>query len=264
MKFTTIIENEYKDVSETAVGKVVSLKKEGKLKYEFMSRADTYAEGVHALRESYVEKEAEVPSQLLFGTDGQKIIRPLTFRENILARVEDFETLKNNDGRMRTIEDRLRLFDTWLDSCSGVVYSSQNEDDFMIIPECKELITIPRDFNDEYIQVDYASLQGKGFSLKRSQAKYNQHLTESEVISHPAWIASVGEDMSLLSMYTSIVFNNLKDREGKAMGFYLRARMREDLLKNIFMYGISYNFNTFGLNGFNYGNSSFLRATPPA
>jgi len=110
MKFTKIIDEEYENVSETVVDKLVSPKRDVKLEYEFMPTQSTYGEGVHALQNSYAGKETEVPSHLWYECDGQKIVRPLSFKENLQARVDDFETLKNKNGNIRTINDRLRLF----------------------------------------------------------------------------------------------------------------------------------------------------------
>ncbi len=262
MKFTDLIDKEYADVSETVVDSLVSPKKMEKLEYKLMPVQATYAYGVYALRNSYKRKESEVPSLLRYERDGQKIIRPLSFKENLLARVDDFETLKNKDGSNKTIEERLRLFDTLLDSCTGIVYSSKNENDFMIVPVCKELITIPKNFSNEYLSVDYASLQGRGTRLKRSQAKYDELLTESKVISHPAWIASVEEDITLLGTYTSIAFKHSSRSEGKLMGFYLRNQIEKDQLRGLFVSDRNYNSNAGGSNL--YDGSSFLRATPPS
>ncbi len=261
MKFTEIIDKEYENVSETVVDKLVSPKKDVKLEYEVMPRADTYAEGIHALRNFYEEKKSEVPKQLLYECDGQKIIRPLTFRENILARVEDFETLKNEDGTKRTLSDRLRLFYERLDSCSGVAYSSQKRDEFMIIPICEELITMPKNFRQEFIFVDYDSLKGKGISFKKSQIKSDLLLTEFEVITHPAWIALVEEDMRLLITYSAIMFENMKLVDGKNAGFFLHHRMKnEDLLNSVF---VKSNVNNSDIRGSSLFSTlySFLRAT---
>ncbi len=262
MRFTEIIDEEYESVSETVARKLVSPKRDAKLEYEIMPSQSTYGEGVHALQNSYAGKETEVPSLLWYECDGQKIVRPLTFRENLLARVEDFETLKNNDGSTRSMEERLRFFNTYLVSCTGIVYSSKDKDDFVIIPICKELITIPKNFSNEYLSINYASLQSKGFSLKRSQAKYNQMLTESEVISHPAWIVSVEEDITLLCIYTSIVFKYSSSRKGKLMGFYLGNQIEKDQLRSLF---INNRGNGSKANG-NYIlnlDSVFSRATSP-
>ena len=263
MKLTKLVGDEYVDVSETAVDRVLSSKKQVKLEYALMLKQDTYALGVHALRNSYVEKEAEVPSHLWYDYVGRRIVRPLTFRENILARVEDFETLKNKDGSTRTIEDKLKLFNVWLDSCMGVAYSSKSEDDFMIVPVCKELITIPKKFSNEYLLVDYVSLQGKGVSLKRSQAKYDTPLSESEVIAHPAWIASVEEDVTLLCTYASIFFNYVKSKEGKAMSFLVAGQSKKDQIRALLVDSLEADSNAIGYFGLNF-NSSFLRATPPS
>ena len=260
MKFAEIVENEYKDVSETVVDKLVSPKKMKKLMYERIPMKNSYAESLHALRDSYVGKKIEVPSNLWYQNDGRKIIRPLTFRENLLARVDDFETLRNKDGSKRTMEQRSRFFhNRSLDSCTGIAYSSNN-DDFMIIPVCKELITLPRNFNSEYISIDYARFQGKGFSLKRSQAEYNQRmgLTKSEVIYHPAWVGSVEGDMSLLFAYVSIIFDQIL-RQDKAMGFWLQEGIGKEQLTNLSVMHHGFRFRASSL--CYVLTTNFLRAT---
>ena len=257
MEFSKIVEREYANVSEKVIDKVIFPKKDAKLQYESMSQATTYAKGVHVLQDSYKGNDSEVPPQLWYEVDGRKIVRPLTFRENIIAKIDDFETLKNKDGSTRTIDERLGLFDTWLDSCTAVLYSSNNKDDFMIIPVCKELITIPEDFGDEYIQVDYASLQGKGFVLKRSQAKYNRRLTELEMIYHPAWIAALEEDITLLCAYSSVGFNHMDIFRGRAEGFYLKTIIEKDQIKNMFGYTLYVASDT----GNFEMSSEFLRTT---
>ena len=259
MTLTQLIYEEYKDISGTVVDKLVSPKRDVKLEYELMPGMGTYAKGVHALQNSYLGKEAEVPSKLWYENNGQKIVRPLTFRENLQARVDDFETLKNKDGSKRSMDERLRFFNTGLDSCTGIAYFSKKKDDFMIIPVCKELITIPRDFDDKYIPINYTSLQGKGFSLKRSQAKYDQLLTESEVISHPAWITSVEEDIPLICAYTSILFNHILQGD-KAMGFFLRNQIEKDQLRGLFVSSRNYSSDAYGDDYLSSG-SVFLRAT---
>ncbi len=232
-----------------------------KLNYQLMSRTASYANGVHAFRDSYKGKEAEVPKQLLYDNNGEIIIRPLTFKENISARVEDFETLQNPDGTERTLDERLRLFDSWLDSCTGIAYSAEQTADFKIIPVCRELITIPSGFNKEYIGVNYNSLEG--IALKRSQAKYNQSLTQSEVLEHHGWLAAVEEDKNLLQTYNSIVFANMAQSNGTAMGFYLRTQIQENQLRALFVYRSISISNAIG-SDYLYNRASFLRVAPPS
>ena len=237
-----------------------------KLQYELMLEATSYANGVGAFRDSYKDKEAEVPQQLLYDNNGKTIIRPLTFRENLLARVEDFETLNNSDGTERTLDQRLRLFKKWLDSCTGIAYSaeqtdSNQTDDFRIIPVCKELITISSSFNQEFISINYATLQ-EGTPLKRSQAKYNLGLTQSEVLEHQGWLVAVEEDKTLLQAYSTIVFSNMVQSNGNAMGFYLRNDIGRNQLRALFVdYGFS--SNAVGYDVLN-DRASFLRVAPPS
>ncbi len=260
MKLINIIEKEYTGVSKTVVNSIVSPKKDEKLEYALMPLQNTYAKGVHTLRNSYVRKE-EVPSQLWYKSNGQKLVRPLSFRENLLARVDNFETLKNKDGSVRTMEERLKFFNMWFDSCTGLAYSSQNENDFMIISICEELIIMPENFRKEYLLIDYTHFQSKGFSLKRSQAKYCQALTHSEVITHPAWIASVEEDIGLLCTYASIVFDQTNERRNESMSFYLKDKMEKDQLRGMFVSNLDDSSFASASNYF-YVDSSFLRAAP--
>ena len=133
----------------------------------------------------------------------------------------------------------------------------------MIIPVCKELITARVGFTDLAISVDYASLQGKGFSLKRSQAKYGDHLTESEVISHPTWIKLVEKDITLLGTYTSIVFNHRMNDESEFMAFYLLTQSLKDQVMSLYV--ANFDFYFFCDSSFFYDyNGVFLRAISPS
>ena len=79
-------------------------------KYILMPQTLTYAKGVEALRVASVKRQ-------------------FTLKENILARVEAYESGDE------------RLFDTWLDLCTGIAYKAGTTK-FKIIPECAELIGI--------------------------------------------------------------------------------------------------------------------------
>ena len=90
--------------------------------YILMPQTTTYAFGVHVLQEKCVsENNVHQPKIVVVG---RELYRPNTFLENILARMHDYETLKNPDGSDRSLEKRKLLFDTWLDSCCGVAYQA--------------------------------------------------------------------------------------------------------------------------------------------
>src|SRR4030042_3758815 len=107
-------------------------------------RANTYAEGVAKLKE--------------------KNQRPFTFSENIEARIADYEA----DGK------DAKLFDTWLDSVTGIAYKA-NSTKFKLILRSDKLENIKSGFKQSFIPIDYDSEQG--VELDRKKGKYNQLLT---------------------------------------------------------------------------------------
>ena len=187
--------------------------------YILLPRQTRYAKGVHALRED-ANKDPNSQQPTWIQADGSSIIRPLSFRETIKARVNDYESPTPSN-------DRLRLFHTWLDSCTG--YASKKESTkFKLIPQCKELITLPQTFNEYALPIDYNTIQG--IKLDTSTAKYNQRLTKQEVLNHPAWREALEQDLPLLKTYTDIIFAELKKPKG-AMVFYVRSNFSTDGLR---------------------------------
>src|SRR3989344_8632286 len=188
-------------------------------RYELMPQANTYALGVEAVRNTATNNP-------FIQDNGSRIYRPLTFKENIEARVNDYETSKDKDGNERTPEERLRFFNTWLDSSTGIAFK-KGSTLFKIINECSELITIDSAFNEAYLPVDYSKLQGN--ELDSSKGTYNKGLTKEQVIEHESWIAALQGDKSLLKNYAEIVFNVKKGNE--LMGFYVRSNTGNDELR---------------------------------
>ena len=144
--------------------------------------------------------------------------RPLTFKETLQFRIEDFNTSHNPDGTERSPEERNRLFLNYFDTCTGIHYNS-GTDKFMIIPHCDQLITLNSSFSDPYVDVPYGTLQS--IELDRTQAKYNSFLTKQEVLRHKGWLALFEDDSTLLRAYADIVFSL---KEGNLMGFWLRNK----------------------------------------
>src|SRR3989344_2464139 len=192
-------------------------------RYELMPQANTYALGVEAVRTSAT-----------LNPQHNGIYRPLTFKETIEAKVKDYEILTNPDGSERTPEERLRLFNTWLDSSTGIAFK-KGSTLFKIINECNELITIDSAFNEAYLPVDYSKLQGN--ELDSSKGTYNKGLTKEQVIEHESWIAALQGDKSLLKNYADIVFNIKKENE--LMGFYVAKNTKEDQLRALCVYGLA-------------------------
>jgi len=163
--------------------------------------------------------------------DGSKIYRPLTFKETIEARINDYES--------STPEERLKLFKSWNNTCTGIAYKAngiiKKSTKFKIIPQAKELILLPQDYNQSTLPVEYDKISG--IELDRTKAKYNELLTIDEVLNHPAWNAAVENDKSLLKTYAEIVF---KEKQGQTelmrfridtnpTSYYLRALVLDDL-----------------------------------
>ena len=226
-------------------------------RYILMPRATTYAQGFHALRNACQADENSVHP--LFTLDGgSEIYRPLTFKENIGARVIDFYNFQNPDGTERTKQERLRLFtERWLDSCTAIAYQ-KGTTKFKVVPMSPELITIPESFNQHYMKIEYASLGGT--ELDRAGATYNALLTPSQVENHPAWLAAVEDDVNLLKAYRDIVFA-AKENPEKAMGFWLRDDIPEDHLRALFVDKLGNNSNANGNYNLN-SNGSFLHVAP--
>jgi|GEM_PF-879683 len=194
-------------------------------KYILMPQTSTYALGVDALRT--LDKKT------------------FTFKENILARVEAYESGDH------------RLFDTWLDSCTGIAYK-KGTTKFKIINVCSELSGIAKEFNQFFLPTNYGKIDGVELDSDSrvfgKSAKYNSLLTKAEIVEHPAWLAVVDNDKVLLKNYTDIVFTAYAARHratDKLMGFYVREKTATDELRALFVYDLfSYSYAN-GLNGLN-------------
>ncbi|MBU2561222.1 MAG: hypothetical protein KKD17_02910 [Nanoarchaeota archaeon] len=141
-----------------------------------------------------------------------------TFGQNLDARIADHE---DND-------DASGLFDTWLDSVTGVA-NKEHSTKFKIIPRAGQLENIETGFRQPFIGVVYDSLEGVELDSSDPGAKYNQSLTEEEVCEHPAWIAAAGGDKDKLRKYASIWFSRTGRKTG--MGFYVMSDTAQDELR---------------------------------
>lgn len=150
---------------------------------------DTYGKGINDFRKK-----------------GYKI---LTFKEIIQERIKDE-----------------KLYDMWLDSCTGIAYK-KNSTKFKLIPKCKLLLEIDKNFNDYFLKIDYKKL--KGIELDSKEGKYNRLLTKKEALTHPFWITMLGK--SLLKKYIEIVFQS----KNKAMGIWIYNNLDEDQLRALFV-----------------------------
>jgi len=215
--------------------------------YILMPKTPTYAKGAHALREA-CKAETDSPHPQFVLDDESRIYRPLTFKEDIEARVTDYENNKDT-------EERVRLFQR-NDSCTGIVYKS-NTAKFKIVPLCKELITIDEDFREASVAVEYDAIEG--IELDRAAGKYNVHLTKSEVLAHEGWRAAVEEDLELLKTYRDIVFTETK--KAATMVFSVLDEPTPDQLKVLSTGYLSGNSDAYGSGDLSNGGH-FLQVVP--
>jgi hypothetical protein len=109
---------------------------------------DTYSRAVHSLYSQLKLREEQGLSINQPRTSNGEMYRPLTFKENCIARIDD-----------------ISLFETFLHSCTGVA-SKADSTLFKVKPECPELIIIPEGYSKSFLPVDYSSFDG--FEVDRS------------------------------------------------------------------------------------------------
>ena len=227
--------------------------------YVLMPQTSTYALGVDAFRKSYENGECSLQPTYI-QPDGSRIVRALTFKENLQARVETYNTLNNLDGSAKTDDERLRLFNRWNDSCTGIAYKAGTTK-FKIVHQSMDLITIDKDFKEGFLQVDYDFIDS--VELDSSDAKYRTSLSLSKVKSHPAWLAAVENDNVLLSEYADIIFNLLEEKYKRkdGMRFWVRSNTETDELRALWVYYL-YNYSFANGNYILNINGSFLLVAP--
>ncbi len=221
--------------------------------YIIMPQTSTYAKGVEQL---YTNLKARPNAHPTFiKPDNSKIYRPLSFKENIEARVNEYNTDLNSD------EQKLALFNTWIDSCTAIAYN-KGSTKFKIIPIYDDLINIKANSTANFLPIDYSKISG--IELDSSNAKYNNLLSESEIITHPAWIEALEKDKTLLKEYRDITFNILKKNNpnvANAMGFYVKQNTTTDELRALYVRNVGNNSNASGNNILN-DNARFLLVAP--
>lgn len=143
--------------------------------------------------------------------EGGKFFRPLTFKETIEARLNNFFKERRFRSSPKYMEDseKLRLFNSHLDTSTGVVYSLDEFDNYRmkIVPFCSKFL----EFEDIYsgaIKVDYNIIQGIELKLNPKSDLFNRTLTKDEVLNHEAWRVAVEEDMTLLRAYIDLVYTD--------------------------------------------------------
>jgi hypothetical protein len=212
--------------------------------YALMSISNTYAKAMEDLNEvCRTDSRSDQPTTV----DG--IIRPLTFKETLQARVNDYESIEG--------DDRLRLFKRWSHSCTGVAYKAGTQL-MKVIPQSLDLINIDPSFNSIFLPTTYDDLVGEELDL--AKGKYCATLSKADVLEHPAWLATVEGDRNLLSNYTNIVFHELKEQYSREDGMWLWVRSQPDVdeLRALFVDYLNNGSIAIGNDNLN-GYASFLR-----
>jgi hypothetical protein len=165
---------------------------------------DSYGLGVEELRTSAGKNH---PQYVL--ADGSKIYRPLSFKENMVARIEHPE-----------------LFDMYLDSCTGVAHKAGSSL-IKIAPLSEALIGIDKkDFNNVYLPVDYASFQGEELDAKKVGKK-------------DKWLVAMGgvnpENKEIYNDYQKVLFERRPNLNREyAMNFYAVSNPSRDELRALY------------------------------
>lgn len=167
--------------------------------------------------------------------------RLFTFEENIKARVEDFETLTDEQGNPRTIEQRLALFRKWLSSCTSVAYKARSTK-FKIGSTSPQLIDIPEEFNQRWIELaegEYESMDGiklnRNKGIYSSGQNYRPLTSVEQVINHEGWNAVV-PDTKLLKAHAEIYFAQIES----GMGFRVIENPKQNQLRTLVLYSLGY------------------------
>ena len=235
-------------------------------KYVMMPQTDTYAINLHALQDECIqENNQNHPRFKLPG--GRTVYRPLTIKENCLARLKQFYTDKNPDGSTRTLGQRVEFMDNWNDSCCGIAYpvKKSQSSKFKLILQCPELISLPVDFKNEFYSVDYTQLPCTR-ELDRRWAKYDQNLYPTEIDTHEGWLTLFEEDLTALRDYRQAVGEALTLKYAHNsprvfMAFWLLNTPKEDQLRAVYVSSLDGDSHVSSVDHLNnYGR--FLRHKP--
>ncbi len=164
--------------------------------YHFITAYDYFTALEQLRHDSVADRNSLQP---VITINGRNYVRPFTVKELLRARLEDYNTLTNPDGRVRIEEERKQLLAQWFFTCSGIAYSTSGN--FKLSREAPQLITMGSVPRAAYLPVDYSALnQNDWQEFNRSQrgVKYNEKLTENEVVAHPVWRYLADDDTTLL------------------------------------------------------------------
>lgn len=189
------------------------------LKYDIVY-GDSYASALQSLRNKCSDSNSAQPVLIL--EDGRKVIRPLTLRETLQACVDDFNTQLNKYGSLRSLEDRLKLFNRNLKTCTGAYRAGSSS--IKVVPCSRDLVMLSRD-NSRICLGFPDNLEGDSIriSYRNTESVWQ---TREEVLEDRCWITAVEEDRKLLDEFSKIVFMQLKQRYNskRAMAFSISEK----------------------------------------
>jgi hypothetical protein len=159
------------------------------------SPAASYGEGLVALRGLCDEDGGLHPFV-------KGVARPLTFREMIRARIDQFR----NEGLGA-------MWDVGFATCTAIVYQGGTTK-FRIVPMSDVLINhVPASFRQSYVPINYDDFGDfEELDSRDEDDAYGRQLSKDEVLRHKGWLAALEGDRSLLREYAGIVFDQVQKR----------------------------------------------------
>lgn len=145
--------------------------------------------------------------------------RPFTLEETVAVRVEDYDTLHDAHGKIKTPKERRRLFDVSLDTCSHVFYGREKLEFTAISPNLLHLSPYfdREQFSPTNDQAIYRMLLDAAV-LKNGERVFNRQLSKSKFLVHPLWGYLV-PNTPLRRRYAEIVYDECGIKQG--CGFYI-------------------------------------------
>lgn len=217
-----------------------------------MKQTSTWASGYHALRDA-CETEAREGSTIVhpsFILGDKTIYRPLTLGEDLRARIIDARAHNN-------VAADSPSWSRWNDSCTAIVYGSNGR--FKVQKISPDLLRLRRDFNEPFVRVDYDGIRGTDVcEFDRKDAKYNEALTQDEVLRHPFWLFVANNDTTLCD-YTQLQWSG-KTHNYKGMGIWLRDQSQRGELRALFVDDHNYVSGAYGDISLNNGGG-FLQVS---
>jgi len=214
--------------------------------HTLMPKADTYALGLYALQEQCQRDNNQNHPQFTL-PNGSRVYRPKTFLENILLRMDDWETKVNPDGSDRTEDERKRYFNTWLDSSCGIAYEKSTTN-LKLRLQCPELIGIDKNFSEESLPIDYSSFIND-VALDGS----------SKTFARDGWLALLEDKEDVYTDYLKV----LKEIEGKDItpNFWKRQNCSKDNLRAVYVNNLNYDSDANGNVSLGY-DGCFVQVNP--